>query len=750
MAVDWKQISPKEFEEITRDLIGAHLGMRVESFGEGTDGGIDLRMDNGKIIVQCKRISGPFRELMSKLRKEKTKLDNQKFEKYMIVTTCHLSPMNKTQIMREFPKIFSTEDIYGADDLEGLLARYEHVRTLYPSLWLGDSELIRQHMASVCDRFIDNQTKYEYEKIVKAMNYMVRHPLYDNALKILKNERALIITGPPGIGKTSLAYNLIWDFTRNSNYEFVYVGSDIKEAEQKYAVEESQVFLYDDFLGSNFLRDRLNKNEDKGIYNFIEKIRSSRNKMAIFTTREYIFQQASREYRYIDDTKELKTKLVLEIKISDLMWKAKVLYKHLWVHKAPAEAIESLFKKQHRAHVYQSALMHVLKHESFNPRVVQRAVSKNTDAASPDTLADTLLDGFEHPFGVYEQAFNVELTQNQQRLLLVLASFPNGVKVDLLGITLEGVIHEYSDNPTLYCSDLQILEGDFIKSNLGYNDSIIIDFVNPGLRDFIYEYIRRCPSLFRILINSIRYASQAKHLYNLLQMNKPLSQLRIGFERELVDNSCKWIDKTIENGVSDADLIELACNIFYDVAEEYLFIIQKLLDNEASAGYSDLSEDSVDNYVELIKCVAVEKKLNVNLEGFFDAAFTSVHTLEIISILRDLVSDLEEHEIPFGDICFDADEWQQNYISIQEDTSVETEQIREEIYNLDKLIRLDPYGVFGFSYRTLRNELEKLLEEKTLPEEEYDDDWYPPRPYSSEGDYSEIDYIKMFESLKEE
>ena len=60
MAVDWKQISPKEFEEITRDLIGAHLGMRVESFGEGTDGGIDLRMDNGKIIVQCKRISGPL------------------------------------------------------------------------------------------------------------------------------------------------------------------------------------------------------------------------------------------------------------------------------------------------------------------------------------------------------------------------------------------------------------------------------------------------------------------------------------------------------------------------------------------------------------------------------------------------------------------------------------------------------------------------------------------------------------------
>ncbi len=750
MAIDWKQISPKEFEEIIRDLIGAHIGMRVESFGEGADGGIDLRMDNGKIIVQCKRITGPFSELMSKLRKEKPKLEKQNFNKYVIATTCSLSPMNKAQIMQEFSKILSPDDIYGAEDLEGLLAKHKHVRMLYPSLWLGDAELIRQHMASVCDRFIDNQTKYEYEKIVKAMNYMVRHPLYDNALKILKNERALIITGPPGIGKTSLAYNLIWDFTRNSNYEFVYVGSDIKEAEQKYVVERPQIFLYDDFLGSNFLRDRLNKNEDKSIYNFIEKIRSSKNKMAIFTTREYIFQQASREYRYISGTKELKTKLVLEIKLSDLMWKAKVLYKHLWVNKAPADAIESLFKKQHRAYVYQSALMHVLKHESFNPRVVQWAVRKNADAASRDVLAEILLNGFEHPFGVYEQAFNVELTQNQQRLLLVLASFPNGVKEEVLRFTLEAIVQEYSDNPILYSADLQILEGDFIKSNLGYKNSIIIDFVNPGVRDFIYEYIRRCPSFFRILISSIRYASQANHLYELLQMKNTLSQLRGGFERELVDETCKWLDQVIENGVSDAELVELTYNIFYDIKEEYLFVVQKLLNNEASAGFSDVSEDSVDNYVQLVKCAVIEKKLKVELDGFFDAAFTSVHTLEIISVLSELSSDLDENEVSYGDICFDADEWQHNYLSIQEDSSVYAEQVREELDKLDELSRLDPCGLFGVSYRLLRKELEKLLEEKTPPDEEYDDDWYPPRPYSSEGDYSEIDYIKMFESLKEE
>ena len=124
--------------------------------------------------------------------------------------------------------------------------------------------------------------------------------------------------------------------------------------------------------------------------------------------------------------------------------------------------------------------------------------------------------------------------------------------------------------------------------------------------------------------------------------------------------------------------------------------------------------------------------------------------MEIISVLSELSSDLDENEVSYGDICFDADEWQHNYLSIQDDSSVDAEQVREELDKLDELSRLNPCGLFGVSYRLLRKELEKLLEEKTPPDEECDDDWYPPRPYSSEGDYSEIDYIKMFESLKEE
>ncbi len=51
-------LSPTEFEELSRDLIQKHLDLHLESFTSGRDLGIDLRHSftpKSKLIVQCKR-----------------------------------------------------------------------------------------------------------------------------------------------------------------------------------------------------------------------------------------------------------------------------------------------------------------------------------------------------------------------------------------------------------------------------------------------------------------------------------------------------------------------------------------------------------------------------------------------------------------------------------------------------------------------------------------------------------------------
>ena len=53
---DFLNLSPFEFELLSRDLLQKHFNIFLESFGNGIDQGIDLRCSiTEKIIIQCKR-----------------------------------------------------------------------------------------------------------------------------------------------------------------------------------------------------------------------------------------------------------------------------------------------------------------------------------------------------------------------------------------------------------------------------------------------------------------------------------------------------------------------------------------------------------------------------------------------------------------------------------------------------------------------------------------------------------------------
>lgn len=52
-----ENLSPLDFELLSKDLLEASLGIRFQTFAEGCDDGIDLLHDSNdeKIVVQCKR-----------------------------------------------------------------------------------------------------------------------------------------------------------------------------------------------------------------------------------------------------------------------------------------------------------------------------------------------------------------------------------------------------------------------------------------------------------------------------------------------------------------------------------------------------------------------------------------------------------------------------------------------------------------------------------------------------------------------
>ena len=287
---DFKILQPNEFECLSRDLIQARDGVFIESFTAGKDGGIDFRYALSKdkaSVIQVKRYSS-FSSLLSELKKETEKVRKLKVSRYYISTSVGLTPHNKTEIQNLIGSdILATADIIGRDDLNNLLGLYPDIEKKYYKLWLSSTNVLE----SIIHKRIENWAAFEMDKIKNDIHQYVINDSFDDALRILSEHRYVIISGIPGIGKTTLARMLVYELLAKGMEEFIYIPSDIDDAVEMFKENRKQVFFYDDFLGSTVFETG-EKNFDQKLLSFIAKVRRSDNKLFILTTREYILSDA--------------------------------------------------------------------------------------------------------------------------------------------------------------------------------------------------------------------------------------------------------------------------------------------------------------------------------------------------------------------------------------------------------------------------------------------------------------------------
>jgi restriction endonuclease len=78
MPYGFGNLSPADFEDLVRDLIGRELGVRFEAFAAGPDGGMDGRHAKGdaRIILQAKHYAGSAHTaLKSEIKRERSSID---------------------------------------------------------------------------------------------------------------------------------------------------------------------------------------------------------------------------------------------------------------------------------------------------------------------------------------------------------------------------------------------------------------------------------------------------------------------------------------------------------------------------------------------------------------------------------------------------------------------------------------------------------------------------------------------------
>lgn len=147
MTYDFSSLSPADFEDLTRDLLGRELGIRFEAFPDGPDDGMDGRhaAADGNVILQAKHYyrSG-FAKLKAKMKSERASIDALQPKRYILATSAALTPANKTQLGEVIgPALISPADLFGPQDLEALLRKFPDIETAHPKLWQQSSAVLK-------------------------------------------------------------------------------------------------------------------------------------------------------------------------------------------------------------------------------------------------------------------------------------------------------------------------------------------------------------------------------------------------------------------------------------------------------------------------------------------------------------------------------------------------------------------------------------------------------------------------------
>lgn len=490
MAYDFSQLSYADFEDLSRDLIGVEEQIRFEAFGPGPDGGVDGRHSKGNTttVLQAKHYGGSsFSSLLSAIKKERNKLDVLAPDRYFLTTSRALNPKNKAALATELgPHLRAQSDIFGNTELNELLRKHPKIEKSHFKLWLASSAVLDRLIHSGIEQFTQT-TKTEIETKLKTY---VPNPSLNEAQKLLNRYHVLIVSGPPGVGKTTLAEIIVF-LLMNENWELVSI-QDLSEGFARLNDAQPTVFFFDDFLGRVKLNEQALLEKDSALAKFADRVRRTKNARFILTTRAHIFEVARTISDYIDSDKLQLSKYVLDVGQYTRRVKARILFNHLSVSNFSDEHFEYLFQEDH--------LPTIIDHKNYNPRIITSVSSDVLDSTIPPADYPQLIrSALDKPDKIWEKPFRALAPKCQHLLIVLFFSSEYGVEIADLKkqfFPLHDKLSAYYSipvDPKDFEDSLKTLETGFIQIS-----GTSVRFVNPSLKDYLTVYLNDEQLLFRL------------------------------------------------------------------------------------------------------------------------------------------------------------------------------------------------------------------------------------------------------------
>jgi DNA polymerase III delta prime subunit len=517
-------LSAYEFEELSRDLLQKELNSTFESFADGKDQGIDFLYSkkNNFIILQCKRYE-KYSQLKSSLKKELKKIKLQNPTRYILSTSVKLSFQNKKEIKSLLsPFILETKDVLGQKDLNNLISKNPEIERQHFKLWLTSTNVLHK----ILNATVINQSKFEQNDIEDKLKLYVKNDSFYKAVKILNDNRFIIISGIPGIGKTTLARMLVCYYLGRRYKQFINISQKISEAISLCEDGIKQVFLFDDFLGRINLSD--NDTHNKDLMTFISHIKNRKNKILIFTTREYILNQATQLIEKFKDL-QYEEKIILDLKEYSEEAKARILYNHLFFANLKAPYLKNIIEEKR--------YLQIINHQTYSPRIVEYITKKEIiKNISPDEFFTTFINYLNTSTEIWDHAYKRNIKDISKTILcqLILLTSNNPIFLEDLESATSTFYHGIDKNfdHDEFMDAIHELENCFIKTNRDLENNFIVDFQNPSIENYLISKLNNDPSILNKMIPYTIYFEQLTTRFYGVTHSKDENRIKLNSKSE--------------------------------------------------------------------------------------------------------------------------------------------------------------------------------------------------------------------------
>lgn len=477
-------LEPYEYQELVCDVLQVREKVQLEVYKEGRDQGIDgsFRSLDGRTIVQAKRCKMNFVSFLRMMeREELPKVKRLNPDRYILAVSMDFTPLQKQRLLDVFDGyILETRDIITQGDINLLFesAEYEGTQMAYPKLWYASFRVMKKVLRDTVDAGYCAEIQYELMEAVEQTEVYVPTKIFKHAIKNWNQRKTIMITGVPGIGKTSMARALALSYLTGYDLAgYVWVHS-VQEVYNHWNDAERVVFILDDFWGSIFREDRTNQEEQR-LVKLIKRIYEGKEeRRLILTTREYILQQGYNSHP------ELKEKLeryafICSMEEYSIGEKASILYRHLY-----ASGLEYSYVKYLYEHSEE-----IVYHRNYDPRTLALFLSEEEPESSPSDYLSQLYERFDSPYTFWENIFR-KLTKDAQIVAMM-------IMISSAGMFYEDLKQCYAkyvastdrlDFPESLEGCIAELEKTIIITNYDSDvEQISLRFRLPAVQDFLYD-----------------------------------------------------------------------------------------------------------------------------------------------------------------------------------------------------------------------------------------------------------------------